>query len=380
MLSADATDRPKSPTRQEPLALWEKGLELSLRFLGMGLAAFLPYLLVAYAIPWSSRHIGSFAPVILMVAGLFGLVATTAWTMQEHRIDSAKLHYLIQVAVRYVLALVFVVYGFAKFYRTQLYEPLLTWQDTPAGQLSGFELTWTFFGTSYPYAIFIGLSQVACAILLLFRKTQLLGALGLLPIVGNIVFVNFAYDIPVKLNASVFLVMAAFLVLSEFGRLKAFFWDNGPTEARRDPVFEPRTRRVASAVKALCIIAIFGGNLWRFEQRTFGKPYVEHRVFGIWEVDHFESDGDVLYAPERPDGAWTRVIFEAQFGGDRATLKSGSRTDYARYTVDPEAQRIEIRSRRSTFTGSYELVNSGYMILEGRRGQDSVRVELVRRP
>ena len=356
------------------------GFELSLRFLGASLVAFLPYLLVVYTpLPGTAQHLGLYAPTVLVFAGIIGFAAMLAWTIQEDRVDSAKLHYLMQAAVRYTLALVFVIYGFAKFFRTQLYEPLLTWQDTPAGQLSGFELTWTFFGTSYPYAFFIGLSQVGCAVLLLFRKTQLLGALGLFPIVGNIVFVNFAYGIPVKLNSMVFLVMAAFLVLSEFGRLKAFFWDNRPAPPRQDPVFKPKARRVARIAKGVCIAVIFGGTFWQAQWMTSDKPYVEHPVFGIWEVDRFEA-GDVVYAPERPDSAWTRVIFEGQFGADRVTLKSGSRTDYARYTVDPETRHIEIRSEEGTFTGRYDLVNDGYLILEGHQGPDSVRVELIRRP
>ena len=64
--------------------------------------------------------------------------------------ERMPLQYAVEGAVRYFLAFVFITYGFARFFRTQLYAPFLYWQDTQAGELSGFQLTRTFFGSSIP--------------------------------------------------------------------------------------------------------------------------------------------------------------------------------------------------------------------------------------
>jgi hypothetical protein len=48
----------------------------------------------------------------------------------------------------------------------------------PVGSLSGYELTWFYYGYSRTYACILGLTQVFGATLLLFRKTALAGALA----------------------------------------------------------------------------------------------------------------------------------------------------------------------------------------------------------
>jgi hypothetical protein len=58
------------------------------------------------------------------------------------------------------------------------------------GSLSGYQLTWFYFGFSRVYATILGLTQVAGATLLLFRKTTLLGTLAMLPVMANILLIN----------------------------------------------------------------------------------------------------------------------------------------------------------------------------------------------
>jgi hypothetical protein len=217
-----ATDEPNITTLSPG---WDRGLEFVLRFMGLGFFLLVPYITVVYAVREISHILMMQVFYVSVGCTLLSMCAVICWWRFELRIPSAKVHFVLQMVTRIFLAFIFIGYGFAKLYRTQFYEPPFHWQATPVGELTGFQLTWTFFGTSYAYAMFIGLSQVLCSVLLMFRRTQLLGALLLLPIIGNIVFVNFAYDIPVKLFASVFLGMTIFLVLSDFRRLKSFFWD-----------------------------------------------------------------------------------------------------------------------------------------------------------
>lgn len=60
----------------------------------------------------------------------------------------------------------------------------------PVGSLTGYQLTWFYFGYSRIYAVLLGITQVIGGTLLLFRKTTLLGALTMLPIMANILLID----------------------------------------------------------------------------------------------------------------------------------------------------------------------------------------------
>ena len=64
------------------------------------------------------------------------------------------------------------------------------------GELSSFDLAWRFFGYSKVYIWIIGLSQLLGAVLLLHRRTTLMGIFVLLPILLNIIVVDLVFHIP----------------------------------------------------------------------------------------------------------------------------------------------------------------------------------------
>jgi hypothetical protein len=91
--------------------------------------------------------------------------------------------------LRYFCAFMLYMYGISKLLHLQFnVQSRLAHQAV--GSLSGYQLTWFYFGFSRAYACILGLTQVAGATLLLFRKTTLLGALGMLPVMVNIVLIN----------------------------------------------------------------------------------------------------------------------------------------------------------------------------------------------
>lgn len=67
--------------------------------------------------------------------------------------------------------------------------------NTPIAELGSFDLAWTFFGFSTGYIWFIGISQIVGGGLLLFNKTKLIGVFILIPILLNIIVVDFFFDI-----------------------------------------------------------------------------------------------------------------------------------------------------------------------------------------
>ncbi|WP_157963113.1 hypothetical protein [Chitinophaga deserti] len=115
--------------------------------------------------------------------------------------------------IRYWLALVISGYGFVKFFHLQ-FEELFYRNDATVGSLSGFSLTWNYFGYSNVLNLVIGFIQVAGSVMLLFRKTTLLGVIMLLPVMINIVLIDVLYGIPLgaTLNAICFTIGLLYLL------------------------------------------------------------------------------------------------------------------------------------------------------------------------
>jgi hypothetical protein len=91
--------------------------------------------------------------------------------------------------LRYFSAFMLYMYGASKLLHFQ-FNLQSELAPRPVGSLNGYQLTWFYFGVSRVYACILGLTQVAGATLLLFRKTTLMGALAMLPIMVNILLIN----------------------------------------------------------------------------------------------------------------------------------------------------------------------------------------------
>lgn len=93
------------------------------------------------------------------------------------------------LALRYYVAFTLLTYGFAKVMGAQ-FTVLDSQLAKPMGEVSGFWLTWYYFGYSTVYSNIIAFTQIGGALLLCFRRTAALGALILLPVMVNIACVD----------------------------------------------------------------------------------------------------------------------------------------------------------------------------------------------
>ncbi len=106
--------------------------------------------------------------------------------------------YFLERALRIYVCITLSTYGIGKIVNGQFYqkgnfpESVLS---TPVSDLSGFDLAWTFFGHSRFYVFFIGISQLVGGFLLIFNKTKLIGAGILIPILLNIIVIDYAFNI-----------------------------------------------------------------------------------------------------------------------------------------------------------------------------------------
>jgi hypothetical protein len=80
-------------------------------------------------------------------------------------------------------------------------------------EASNFDMMWAFFGTTQTYPIVIGSLQVLGAMLLIFRKTKLLGALLLTPIFLNIILLDILYEVPFGALITAVLIQAVLCIV-----------------------------------------------------------------------------------------------------------------------------------------------------------------------
>jgi hypothetical protein len=195
------------------------------------------------------------------------------------------------VFLRYSAAFGFLLYGFAKLWGAQ-FTILDSELDKPMGHVSGFWLTWYYFGYSRIFGGTIALAQIGGAVLLMFRKTTLLGACALLPVISNIVLIDLCYRIdPGATFVALYLLAAVAGVLFVHREdLFEIFWRQNTLPERsagRGVTAGAWAVRVAM-VAGLCAFAYWTAN---FNNR------LPTPIDGAWEVTSIKSAGQPQSVP-----------------------------------------------------------------------------------
>jgi len=192
-------------------------------------------------------------------------------------------------AVRWVAAALCIVYGFAKLNGAQ-FTVLDSELSKPLGQVSGFWLTWYYFGFSPVYGSLIALLQIGGAVLLVWPRTALLGALVLAPLMANIFLIDVFYGIDPGAAAVALGILGCLIavIAPHAGRLREVVLLDRP--ARRS--------RLRLAALAFILVGAFGFTWW-------GANFNNRRptpIDGIWQVVSATGEG---IGP-----AWQHVFFE----------------------------------------------------------------------
>ena len=229
---------------------------------------------------------------IVVELALAVLVATGWHLAVRGRAVSPRTRDHFTIFVRYLLGATMLGYGWAKLIPTQMPVPGPDRLLQPIGDMSPMGLLWTFMGASLPYQMFAGFAEVLGGLLLFWRRTTLLGALVLTGVLINVVALNFAFDVPVKLYSSHLLAFALLLVAPHVPRLANVLLLNRPTapiELRPFPARRTWVRRTALVVKVGLVlyyaVAPIARSYQMAEMYGFLKP--RHALAGVYRVTAF---------------------------------------------------------------------------------------------
>ena len=308
---------------------------------------------------------------------VLAVVAALVWSLLDRkRRNYARLHEWLRIYVRFSLAASMVSYGGIKVLPSQFPAPPLDRLLQPFGDASPMGLLWTFMGASKAYQIFSGAGEMLGGLLLISRRTTLLGALVCIGVVGNVVMLNFSYDVPVKLYSTHLFLMAVFLLLPDLRRLANLFVFNRPAEpAAMRPLFgNVWLNRGAFAFRTVLVLYIAGLALFTSYQslRQPRSPF-----YGIWNVEELVIDGQAQPALTSDESRWRRVIFDSPY---RLAIQLADQ-HRIRYTLNLNAQKrlLELTKREDPkwkSALSYEQLGPGRLALAGMLDGRKVRVSL----
>src|SRR4051794_23936594 len=162
--------------------------------------------------------------VNLLCVLVIAIIITIVWSiLDRRRLQYGRGWIFFRAYLRFVLAIAMISYGMAKVFPSQFPAPTLDRLMQRFGDASPMGLLWTFMGASVAYNIFSGSAEMLGGLLLTMRRTALLGALISAGALINIVMLNFAYDVPVKIYSSLLLIEAIVIALPDVPRLVDFF-------------------------------------------------------------------------------------------------------------------------------------------------------------
>jgi len=313
---------------------------------------------------------------------LVALFGTVLWSAVQRKPTSHhKLADVLQLVLRVVLINMMFSYGISKVFAGQFPAPSDYRLAQTFGEASPMGLMWTFMGASRPYQIFAGLAECLGALLLLSRRTTLLGALWLIGVLGNVVLLNFFYDVPVKLFSSSLLAMAVMLALPDAPRLWRLLISNRPA-----PAAERRWQFWANGpwwlARVVLMTLLIGGNLYEAgdalvaEAGAFDAPPAAYEgVFdatsaeapfrrlgiGAWSVYVTLADGSVQRLAIEADEKKPKLTISPRAGeqGHSASLQWKREGDVVTFSGTWNGQPVEVVTRRLDLSKAV-LVTRGF--------------------
>lgn len=251
--------------------------------------------------------------VQLLLVGLLAALGTLVWSISDRRRTSyERLAAITIVALRYFLATMMLAYGLAKLFEVQFLTVSPARLDGRIGDMSPMGMLWTFMGASRPYTIFTGWLEVIPGLLLLWRRTSVIGALMAIAVMVNIVALNLCYDVPVKLFSMQLLAYAIAIAWPQARRLAiaalGYPVPYVPPRVRMTPSWE-RARRIAKYAMIGSIALQLGTTLFLYRDSIPQRA----SLHGIWEVERFVADGRELPPLLTDPVRWRKLIVTRGF-------------------------------------------------------------------
>ncbi len=311
------------------------------------------------------------------------LIAISITIVDRKRPGYSIVAYWMRITVRYYLCLVLLLYGLDKVLGIQFPLPGLHRLVQPLGKYSPMGLAWNFVGFSKAYNIYLGGAEVIAGILLLFKRTTLLGSLIAMTILINIAALNFCYDIPVKLFSMNLVLVAFYLAAYDLQRAKNFFLlnKNAPAVALTNSnVFQGR-RWLYGLTKLAAILFVFYVTLVPLSEQLhkYGPDAPKPPLYGIYNTDVFIKKTDTLPPLTTDTTRWKQVVISRPGFIYITTMNDSTRRMKLR--VDTAENKLVVTNMEDSvqqYAFRYLQTDKDHLSLSGRIEVDSIFINMKR--
>jgi hypothetical protein len=325
-------------------------------------------------------------------------VACVVWSILDRkRPNYTRLPFWLRMSVRYYVAAAALSYGIIKLFLLQMPYPTLSQLSTPLGDLLPMRFSWLFIGYSAKYQFFSGSMETLAGLLLLYRRTITAGLLAATGAFANVVMINMAYDVPVKLYSSHLLFGCLFLLALDAPRLIKFLVLNQPTPPTKAwdlKLGRPWQTWASGAVKAylvasLLVMPLING--YKSFQSARHPPKGAPFAAGVYDVRRYVVNHDTIPAASGDTLRWKDVIIDNNGAGSVNTSDvvfwRRYRRGYFRYRADTGHHTVAVwktstipRDSTFLFTMRYDVPDTTTIRFHTMIRGDSIHVELVRMP
>lgn len=333
--------------------------------------------------------------LIILLIVVTSLIAAAIWTITGRGARNYnKLLYWLTVVIRYYVGINMVAYGSAKIIKLQFPSPSLHRLTEPLGNMSPMGLAWTYMGFSKAFNYFTGFAELITGLLLFNRKTTTLGAVIGLAVTGNIMAINYCFDVPVKIVATMLVIMCLFILVRDTHRLVNFFFRNKDAQpSNLSPHrFNTRWKNITLTVVKWALILyviIFNFNQAIGLEKQYGEKSPKPPLYGIYNVESFVINRDTIKPLKTDTVRWDKVTIS--YPGSAEIKFVNDSTKFWNFAVD-DKKRIATAHNYIDTTHKYKfsyrlsavINNKGgkgadtatYLTLKGTHNTDSISIKM----
>jgi hypothetical protein len=319
--------------------------------------------------------------VVYLFVSSMGCVVWTA--LDKKRADYNRLHYWFTQCLVTALACISFCYGIIKLFPVQMSAPNLALLQTPLGELRPFDLLWATFGYGRPYQAFSGFFEVVVAVLILFKRTRVIGLIIIVSVMLNVIMLNYTYQVGVLILSFYILLVALFLLAPYAGQLLRFFLTSEAVRLLPEeylPVKNGKTRFFKATLLMLLACSFIANLLSAYNLFNRTESVNKTRQYSL--IKNYIINSDTLHSIVNDTLRW-RTWNERTIDGKRmltiTTMKPGQLKNY---TVERDTAKqllvLHPVSRQDTASlrFSYTDISSSHWRLDGMVKHQNIHLDL----
>lgn len=247
--------------------------------------------------------------VSLIIITLLAVIGGIIWSCVDYKRPSYNTaFYWMTVVIRYYLAFMLFNYGAIKLMHAQMPPPSLSRLMQPLHEFSPMGLAWTYLGFSKGFNIFVGLVEIA-SLLLLFRRTMVIGALITLATSINIMAVNYFFDVPVKILSTSIFIFSIILLSPNINSLFNYFVRGDLSQLKKieRPVFKKKWLNKLINFGKILVLTLFIITQYFYlvgRQKQIAQYFKKSALYGIYKIEKRNSTYTTI------PNDWSFIVFE----------------------------------------------------------------------